>query len=75
MEYGLRASVNHTTKSGLLTFSANVAPRVVKLKQADWNVFHNAMEANPTTPIMDPENPSMYFSFFGQQAGYNPLKK
>ncbi len=75
MEYGLRASVNHTTKSGLLTFSANVAPRVVKLKQADWNVFHNAIEANPTTPIMDPENPSMYFSFFGQQAGYNPVEE
>ena len=24
---------------------------------------------------MDPENPSMYFSFFGQQAGYNPVEE
>ncbi|NLN36294.1 MAG: TonB-dependent receptor plug domain-containing protein, partial [Bacteroidales bacterium] len=42
MEYGLRASINHTTKSGLFTFTANVAPRIVKAKSADWNVFHNA---------------------------------
>ena len=75
MEYGLRASINHTTKSGLFTFTANVAPRIVKAKSADWNVFHNAIEANPTTPIMDPENPSMYFSFFGQQARYNPVEE
>lgn len=74
-EYGARASVSHTTKSGLFTFSANIAPRIINAKAADWNVFHNAIEANPTTPIYDPENPGMYFSFFGQQAGYNPVEE
>jgi TonB-linked SusC/RagA family outer membrane protein len=73
-EYGARASVSHTTKSGLFTFSANIAPRIVNSVGADWNVFHNAIEANPTTPIHDPDNPSMYFSFFGQQASYNPVE-
>lgn len=74
-EYGARASINHTTGSGLFTFTANIAPRVVKAKKADWNTFHNAIEANPTSPIMDPDNPSRYFSFFGQQAGYNPVEE
>lgn len=73
-EYGARASVTHTTKNGFLIFSANIAPRVINAEAADWNVFHNAIEANPTTPIYDPQNPSMYFSFFGQQAGYNPVE-
>lgn len=74
-EYGARASFNHTSKGGLFTFSANIAPRVIKSKGANWHVFHNAIEANPTSPIMDPENPSMYFSFFGQQASYNPVEE
>ena len=74
MEYGARASFSHNSKSGLFTFSANIAPRIIKAKGADWHVFHNAIEANPTSPVFDPENPSMYFSFFGQQAGYNPVE-
>lgn len=74
-EYGARASVNHTTGSGLFTFTANIAPRVVNAKKADWNTFHNAVEANPTSPIRNPDDPSRYFSFFGQQAGYNPVEE
>ena len=73
-EYGARATVSHTTKSGLFTFTANIAPRIVKGKAADWNVFHYAAEANPTTPVRDPEDPSKYFNFFGQQASYNPVE-
>lgn len=73
-EYGARASITHTSGSGLFTFTANIAPRIVKAVQADWSVFHNAIEANPTSPIYDPENPAMYFSFFGQQASYNPVE-
>lgn len=73
-EYGARAHINHTTKGGLFTFTANISPRIVKARSADWNVFHYAVEANPTSPIYDPENPSRYFSFFGQQASYNPVE-
>ncbi len=73
-EYGARASVMHTTKGGLFTVSLNVAPRVIYRDNADWGVFRNAIEANPTTPIMDPENPSQYYNFQGQVVGSNPVE-
>lgn len=73
-EYGGRASVNHTTKNGLLTFSVNMAPRVVTSNPSDWDVFRLALEANPTTPLMDPNDPSKYFNFIGQTAYANPVE-
>lgn len=73
-EYGARASFNHTTASGLLTFTANLAPRIAYRDQSDRNAFRNAIEANPTTPFMDPEDPSKYYNFQGQVVGYNPLE-
>lgn len=73
-EYGARASVSHTTAGGLFTFTANVAPRIAYRNQAAWDVFRNAIEVNPTTPLMDPENPTMYYNFRGQSAGYNPVE-
>lgn len=72
-EFGGRASLNHTTKGGLLTFSLNVAPRVIERKIASWDVFRNALEANPTTPIWD-EKRAQYTNFTGQTAGYNPVE-
>ena len=57
-EYGARASVMHTTKGGLFTINLNVAPRIIYRDNADWGVFRNAIEANPTTPIMDPDDPN-----------------
>lgn len=73
-EYGARASVNHTTNSGLMTFTLNIAPRFVYRNQAAWDVFRNALEVNPTTPLMNPEAPTMYYNFKGQTAGYNPVE-
>ena len=73
-EYGARASINHTTLGGLFTFSFNVAPRIAYRKNSDWNTFRNALEANPTTPIMDPNDPSKYYNFQGQVVGYNPVE-
>lgn len=74
-EYGARASIMHTTKGGLLTFTANVAPRIIYRDNADWSVFKDAIEANPTTPLMDPENPSRYYNFMGQVVGSNPVER
>ena len=65
----------HTTKGGLLTLSANVAPRIIYRDQADWSVFKDAIEANPTTPLMDPENPARYYNFQGQVVGSNPVER
>lgn len=73
-EYGARASVLHTTKGGLFTLSLNVAPRIISRDNADWSVFKKAIEANPTTPLMDPNNPAQYYNFFGQIAGSNPVE-
>lgn len=74
-EYGARASFMHTTNSGLLTFSGNIAPRVANRKNADWAVFRNALEVNPTTPIRDVNNPALYTSVAGQFATFNPVEK
>lgn len=73
-EIGARASINHNTKNGLFTFSVNIAPRLVKSKSSDWHVFQYAIEANPTSPIFDPQDPSRYFSFMGQRADRNPVE-
>ena len=73
-EYGARASFNHNSKNGLFTFMVNMAPRLVKSKASDWHVFHYAIEANPTSPIYDPADPSRYFSFLGQRADKNPVE-
>ncbi len=73
-EYGARASIMHTTKGGLFTINLNVAPRIIYRDNADWDVFRNAIEANPTTPIMDPQNPNMYYNFQGQVVSSNPVE-
>lgn len=73
-EYGARASVMHTTKGGLFTINLNVAPRIIYRDNADWGVFRNAIEANPTTPLMDPENPNQYYNFQGQVVSSNPVE-
>lgn len=74
-EYGARAFLNHTTNSGLFSFTVNIAPRVVNAKGADWHTFHRAIEANPTSPIMDPNESAYYYDFYGQQAMYNPVEE
>ncbi|MDY5182777.1 MAG: SusC/RagA family TonB-linked outer membrane protein [Prevotella sp.] len=74
-EYGARASIMHTTKGGLFTITANIAPRIIYRDQADWDVFKDAIEANPTTPLMDPENPTRYYNFQGQVVGSNPVER
>ncbi len=74
-EYGARASVMHTTKGGLFTINLNVAPRIIYRDNADWSVFKDALEANPTTPLMDPENPARYYNFYGQIVGSNPVER
>lgn len=74
-EYGARASVQQTTKGGLLTLAANVAPRIIHRKTADWGVFKDALEANPTTPLMDPDAPERYYNFQGQVVASNPVER
>lgn len=73
-EYGARASVNLTSKNGLFNLNVNLSPRLISSDTADWNVFRNAIAANPTTPLMDKDDPTLYYNFFGQTSGYNPVE-
>lgn len=73
-EYGARAAVNLTSKNGLFNLNVNLSPRLISSDAADWNVFRNAIAANPTTPLMDKEDPTLYYNFFGQTSGYNPVE-
>lgn len=73
-EYGARATIWETISNGLLTFNANIAPRIINRKIASWDVFRNALEINPTTPIWDEDNPGRYTAILGQAAGYNPVE-
>ena len=68
------APIMHTTKNGLFTFTANVAPRIIYRDGADWSVFKDAIEANPTTPLMDPNDPVRYYNFMGQVVVSNPVE-
>ena len=74
-EYGARAAVMHTTKNGLFTLTANIAPRIIYRDNADWSVFKDAIEANPTTPLMNPDDSSLYYNFQGQVVGSNPVER
>ena len=74
-EYGARAAVMHTTKNGLFTLTANIAPRIIYRDNADWSVFKDAIEANPTTPLMNPDDPSLYYNVQGQVVGSNPVER
>lgn len=73
-EYGARTSIWQTTRNGLFTFNVNIAPRLINRKIASWDVFRNALEINPTTPIMDEDVPGRYTAILGQAAGYNPVE-
>ncbi len=73
-EYGARATINHTTKGGLLNTTLNVAPRIVYRTLADNDVFRRAIEANPTTPVWNPNEPGRYYDFSDTNGFENPLE-
>lgn len=73
-EYGGRASVGLSSKGDLFNLNLNLSPRLISSDAADWNVFRNAIAANPTTPLMDKEYPTRYYNFFGQTSAYNPVE-
>ena len=73
-EYGARATLNHTTKGGLISINLNIAPRVVYRTLADNDVFRRALEANPTTPVWNPDEPGRYYNFTDHNGFENPLE-
>ena len=73
-EYGARASINHTTKDGLFTFSANISPRDIK-RQVAANVFTGAIQNNPTVPVYDPKEKNGYYRFPSGSGLYNIVER
>lgn len=57
-EYGGRAQFEHNSKNGLFKFSGAIAPRYIRASKSDWAAFSNAFGANPTQPVMDPNDPA-----------------
>ena len=68
-EYGARMAVNHTTAGGLLTFSANVAPRIIRKNNSVG--FGAILQNNPTYPVYDPNSPNGYYQFAAGVTGSN----
>lgn len=73
-EYGARANINHTTKDGLFTFSANITPRVID-RNKSANVYSNAIKNNPTMPIYDSESANGYYRFPSGTEGSNIVEQ
>lgn len=61
MEYGARATVSHTTKGGLFTFTANIAPRVIDRDHAVS--LNNVLVNNPTAPVYDSSTANGFHHF------------
>lgn len=61
-EYGARAGVNHTTKGGLFTFSANITPRIIHRNKATGS-YSNVLGINPTAPVYDATTSNGYYHF------------
>lgn len=59
-QLGARLSLNHTGKNDLYNVVLNVAPRVINYQDSDYDTFRSALMINPTTPVMDPNNPGYY---------------
>lgn len=59
-EYSTRANINHTTKGGLFTFSASVAPRMIH-RNTDAGVMNRILINNPTIPVYDDREADGYY--------------
>ena len=71
-EYGVRANFNQKTLEGLLEVSGNVSYRVVDEAYTNYGAFKQAVQLNPTMPLMDPKDPLHYYYFKGYDT-YNPV--
>ncbi len=72
-QYGVRAGIDHTGKDGLYAIILNVTPRFAKGVTINRSVFNEGLLLNPTAPVMDPQNPDLYYAFGGYDE-YNPVE-
>lgn len=73
-EYGARVNIHHTALDKLLEFDLGLAPRFVKEKYTSYGAWNQAMQLNPTIPVMNPNNPSQ-FQYISGWDTWNPVEK
>ncbi len=61
-EHGARAGMNHTTKSGLFSFSVNLTPRIINRNKATGS-YSSVLGINPTAPVYDGTSSNGYYHF------------
>lgn len=71
-EYGVRANFTQKTLEGLLELTGNISHRVVNEDYTNYGAFKQAVQLNPTMPMMDPDDPSKYYYFKGYDT-FNPV--
>lgn len=74
-EYGARLNLNHTAANNLYTVSATLAPRYIKSNNSSWEAFSQALNLNPTLPVMDTLDPTRYLWTSGVSGSYNPVEE
>ncbi|OGX84219.1 SusC/RagA family TonB-linked outer membrane protein [Hymenobacter coccineus] len=75
-EYGARISLNHTAPSKLYSIGLNFAPRYINARNADYASFEQALTLNPTIPVRDPSNPTLYYNIrTGFDGPFNPAER
>lgn len=73
-EYGARLALNFMNPNNLYKISFNIAPRYVKFDNANNDVFTQGLTLNPTYPVKDPDDPTMYYSITGSDGQFNPVE-
>lgn len=71
-EYGIRANFKQVTLEDLLELTGNISYRLVDENYTNYGAFKQAVQLNPTIPLMDPDDPSKYYHFKGYDT-YNPV--
>lgn len=72
-EIGGRLTMKHTGKNELYSITLNAAPRLIKYRNGDYSAFNAALYINPTTPVMDAENPGKY-TYITTYSTNNPVE-
>lgn len=70
-QYGARLNFNHTVLQKVDIFG-NIYVNKSKRQLTDYLAFRQAIKAQPTEPIFDPDDPTKYYLFSGYDY-YNPV--
>lgn len=72
-EYGLRANFLQKALDGMLEIGGNFSYRNAQEDYTNYGAFKQAVNLNPTIPVMDPDDPMMYNTLEGYDT-YNPVQ-